>query len=224
MKLIFALIITLSSAFGAQAQCRLALILALDISSSVDQTERQLQIEGVAAALEDLEVQEALFSIPNAPVALMVFEWSGQWDQTILQDWVEITGPDKIPGITARLRNTPRSRTNLPTAMGPALIYARSEFAHAPVCAQQKVDVSGDGKNNDGVQPYRAYQLFNWHGITVNGLAIESDEEGLSAYYRGTVIHGAEAFVETASSFEDFAQAFKRKLLRELGVMRLGQR
>ena len=221
MRALF-LALLLLAAEPVTAQCRLALILALDISSSVDATERYLQIEGVAQALEDATVQEALFAIPGAPVALMVFEWSGSWDQTPVQEWVLIDDPGDIPAITERLRHAPRSRNNLPTAIGHALIYAKDRLSDAPACAQQKIDVSGDGRSNDGVRPERIYQLFDWSEITVNGLAIESDVARLTAYYRGAIIHGDEAFVETAAGFEDFAETMRRKLIRELGLVRLG--
>ncbi|MHA3916719.1 DUF1194 domain-containing protein, partial [Halovulum sp. GXIMD14793] len=162
-----ALLCWLSMALPVQA-CRLALVLALDISSSVDATERALQVEGVAAALEDPEVQAALFAVPGDPVALMVFEWSGRWDQTTLVDWTVITTPSDISRLTARLRSTPRSRDNLPTALGHALIHARGQFDTAPACAQHTIDLSGDGKSNDGVRPERIYDLLDWGDITVD--------------------------------------------------------
>ncbi len=216
-----AIILAAFVALPAKA-CRLALVIAMDVSSSVDGNERRLQIEGLASALEDPTVQEVMFAVPGQPVALMVFEWSGSWDQNVLSGWQVMHGPSDVNALTARLRPSLRNRSHLPTALGQALLYARAQFDTAPDCTQKKIDVSGDGRSNDGVRPERVYDRPGWQGITVNGLAIESDMLGLEKYYRGAVIHGPEAFVETADGFEDFAEAMRRKLLRELGLVRMG--
>lgn len=218
---VLALFALLVLSTGAHAQCRLALILALDISSSVSPVERLFQVEGVATALEHRDVKEALLMIPGQPVALMVFEWSGQWNQNPVLPWTLINSEGDIKNITAQLRASKRISNNHPTAIGNALIYAREQFSSAPICAQQKIDVSGDGRNNDGVYPRRVYELFDWGDITVNGLAIESDEKDLTNYYRGAVIFGEHSFAMTATDFEGFADTMRRKLLRELEVMQL---
>ncbi len=92
----------------------------------------------------------------------------------------------------------------------------------APPCLFQTLDISGDGINNDGFAPGRCLRAFPFDGITVNGLAIGGAARGIEPYYLEQVIRGPGAFVEYAASHDDFAQAIRRKLERELGVMILG--
>lgn len=223
-RLACAALAILLSAAPAAAQCRLALTLGLDVSSSVDATEYGLQIEGLAAALEDAEVRAAILQIPGASVALQVFEWSGVRDQQVVQDWVEVTGPGALDAIAARLRAHVRSYTSNATALGHALDFARAQHARAPACALAKIDISGDGQSNTGIPPQQLYTMRDFGEITVNGLAIQSDEAALARYYRFFVIYGEGAFVATAEDFDAYAAAIKRKLIRELGVPQIGMR
>jgi hypothetical protein len=86
----------------------------------------------------------------------------------------------------------------------------------APPCDRRVIDVSGDGRGNDGFGPQAAYRAFDFAGVTVNGLAIAGAGEDVVAYYRTQVAHGPHAFVEVAAGFEDYARAMRRKLLREI--------
>ena len=210
--------------------CRLALVLAMDVSSSVDAQEDALQRGGMATALMAPAVQDALFAT-DEPVALAAFEWSGRYNQLILQDWVLIDSPATLAIVANRIASTPRSHDDYPTALGYALGYAGAMLRRAPDCLQQKIDVSGDGLNNDGFSPNDAYGAFEFGDITVNGLVInardtaasrESPDE-LLAYYENEVIRGHAPFVITADGFEDFARAMEIKLVRELGVRIVGQ-
>lgn len=204
--------------------CRIALSLALDVSSSVDDQEYVLQVEGVARALEDADVRRALFQIPNAHVMLQVFEWSGVNDQTIVQDWVAIRGIADLEAMSARLRDHRRSVRNAATGLGRALVFAHRQMARAPGCGFYKIDISGDGQSNVGIPPQLLGERLSFDQITVNGLAILSDERALGRYYKSFVIRGPGAFLEVAEDFESYPAAIKRKLIRELGVPQVGMR
>lgn len=208
---------------GAAEACRLALLLAMDISSSVDPDEDALQRQGLARALTAPEVAEAFFAIPEAPVALSVYEWSGRYQQDTVLDWTLIAAPADLAAAAARIAGSKRSYAEFPTALGYALGHAASLFQSAPPCAERKLDVSGDGINNDGFSPALAYKNFPLDGITVNGLAIGGHDPEVFAYYATDLIRGPGAFVIEARDFADFERAMREKLLRELGLRLLGQ-
>jgi hypothetical protein len=207
---------------GPAAACRLALLLAIDVSRSIDWGDYRIQRDGLLAALADPEIRAALFG-PRDPVALAVLEWSGVAHQVVVADWTLIRTPADLAAVAAAVaaRKLPPERHA--TALGTALTRAREMIAAAPACAETVIDVSGDGRNNTGPAPAEAYALGDWTGIRVNGLAIEQHEADLYAYYGAEVIRGPGAFVELAERQEDFPQAIRRKLIRELTELVLGQ-
>jgi len=211
------------AAAPAQAACRLALALALDISSSVDPNEDALQRNGLAAALLAPEIRAAILADPDRPVALAVFEWSGRYQQDMILDWRLLRGPGDIAAAAAAIRDSRRSYAEFPTALGYALGYAASVFRAAPQCLFRTLDVSGDGTNNEGFAPALAYANFPLAGITVNALAIGGQEDGLAEYYRRELLRGPGAFVEEAQDYTDFERAMRRKLARELESRVIGQ-
>ncbi|WP_299986403.1 DUF1194 domain-containing protein [uncultured Ruegeria sp.] len=205
-------------------QCRLALALAMDISTSVDATEDALQRKGLAAALIAPEVQEAFFKSP-LPVALAVYEWSGNFNQKLLLDWQMIETAADLVTAAHGIGLSERSANDSPTAMGHALAYGAKLMQRAPRCLFQTIDISGDGKNNDGYGPQIAYKHFPFENTTVNGLVINAaDFEGemdLIPFFQENVLHGPGAFLEIAAGFEDFERAMRRKLERELKGLEL---
>ena len=210
----------------AQAEaCRLALILAVDVSSSVDASEDALQRGGLAAALVAPDVQAAFFASPS-PVALAVFEWSGRYNQQDLLDWTLIETPADLAAAAEAIRTSTRSHDDFPTALGYALGHAAVRLRDAPDCAAQTVDMAGDGVTNDGFGPAEAYAAFPFDGVTVNGLVVNAaDFEGevqLIDFYRTEVLRGPLAFLEIANGFDDYAEAMERKLIRELSAMAIG--
>ncbi|WP_267138826.1 DUF1194 domain-containing protein [Anianabacter salinae] len=208
---------------AADAACRLALLLALDISSSVDPGEDALQRQGLAAALIAPEVQAAMFSAPGDTVALAVYEWSGRYQQDVILDWVLVQSPADLERAAVAVASSRRSYAEFPTALGYSVGFAASLFAAAPDCLFRTLDVSGDGVNNDGFAPRLAYRNFPLDEVTVNGLAIGSaDGVDLAEYYRRELIRGPGAFVEVADGFDDFERAMRRKLVRELQAMAIG--
>lgn len=210
--------------------CRLALVLAMDVSNSVDPDEDALQRGGLATALLAPDVRDSFFASDD-PVALAVFEWSGRHHQRIMQDWVVIDSPATLGNVAANIASTPRFYYEFPTAIGFALGYSAGLLDRAPVCSAKTIDISGDGVNNDGFAPRDAYAAFDLDGVTVNGLVIDVPEDAplragqldLMSYYAQNVIRGPAAFIEVASGFDDVARAMEAKLIRELQVMILGQ-
>ena len=207
---------------SANAECRLALLLALDVSSAVDAQEDRLQRDGLASALMSSDVRAALLAVPEQSVALAVFEWSGRYQQKLLLDWRLLTSENDILAAAAAIRNTRRSHADFPTALGYAMGRAASFFQDAPVCDRKTIDVSGDGRNNEGFSPRLAYRNFPFDDVTVNGLAIGGADETIAQYYRQESIKGSGAFVEEARDFNDFRDAMQRKLIRETQPLILG--
>jgi hypothetical protein len=202
--------------------CRLALVLALDVSSSVDDAEDRLQRNGLAAALLAPEVQDAFFVNPD-PVALYVFEWSGRGHQRTLIDWQMITTSVDLLDVAEQVSDSMRSQSGLPTAMGHALGHSAVALDRAPDCLFQTIDLAGDGVNNAGFGPRSVYATFPFDGIIVNGLVITGSDPAAQSYFETQVIRGPGAFVETALGFAEFEDAMRRKLVRELSAQIIGR-
>lgn len=222
-----ALIAALTAVPGAAvaAQCRLALLLAMDVSSSVDAREDRLQRGGLAAALASPSVEAAVFASP-LPVAIAVYEWSGRTNQTLLVDWTVIDNRAALLGVANAIAQADRSHDEFPTAIGAALRFAADMFQRGPACFARVLDVAGDGENNEGISPRKAYAQYSFGGVTVNGLVVEADDYEaqitLREYYQKNVLHGPGAFLEVAKGFDDYERAIRRKLERELRPRAIG--
>jgi hypothetical protein len=226
-----ALLCTLAA--PAEAACRLALALALDVSESVDGREYRLQLDGLAAALEDAAVADILLSQPETPVALAAYEWSAPGAQRLVLDWTLVTDRSALAGVVARLQSTDRALEPGSTAIGDSLLHGADMLARGPACWRQVIDISGDGMSNTGPDPAAVGRALG--RITVNALVVGGDGQNwidrrqmpigeLSSYYRTSVIRGPDAFVETALGYHDFQRAMTRKLLRELESRALAAR
>lgn len=218
-------ILALVWAGAAEAGCRQALALGLDVSGSVDAREYRLQLDGLAGALEDPEVVAAFLTMPEVPVALAVFEWSGQGAHRLVVPWRSVTGSADVAEVAAQLRGTTRMAMDRSTAIGAAKKFGAGLLGQQAGCWRRVLDLSGDGLSNTGPRP----QDVRPDGITINGLVISAtggaDEIGaLASYYHAYVIAGPEAFVETALGFEAFEAAMVRKLKRELQVLAVSTR
>lgn len=200
-------------AWPAQA-CRLALALGLDASRSVSEAAYDTQLHGLIAAFRDPGVRSAILT-PSEPVALAIYEWSSRWQQHVIQGWVLLEDAAGIDAVITTLQAHDRSFAGQ-TAVGRALFFGGRLLLGAPDCAARTLDISGDGRNNDGPTPERIYARFNFDDITVNGLAIGGLESDILSYYRDHVIRGPSAFVEYAETWRDFPPVMRRKLLREL--------
>ncbi|WP_417605412.1 DUF1194 domain-containing protein [Primorskyibacter flagellatus] len=207
---------------AAQAACRQALVLGLDVSGSVDATEYALQMQGLANALMHAEVQAALLAMPSEPVRLSVFEWSGPTSHRLTLPWTEIENAASIAAAATALRRATRPAGDPSTAIGAAMSHGAALLAGQSDCRKRTLDLSGDGKSNTGPHP-REIDGAALGGITVNGLVIGPPADldlgelaELSSYYQAYVLRGPDAFVETARGFADFEAAMVRKLKREL--------
>ena len=204
------------AAAAAQDACRLALALAIDVSSSVDEDEYALQKNGLAAALDASEVRDAILYGGQGYVVLAVYEWSGFGQQVLQLDWAILQSHGDINRAAVAISQMERSHDDFPTSIGPALGFGAQLLARAPFCARKVIDVSGDGVNNDRYGPREAYRHFNLAGVTVNGLVVLGDDPDVEEYYLTEVLHGSQAFMITAAGYEDFRAAMTRKLYREV--------
>lgn len=216
--------LALAGGAAAAQECRLALVLALDVSSSVNEQEDRLQREGLAKALTEARVLEAILS--GDPVALYVFEWSGRSAQAaILDGWQLLVDEADVVRVATAIAKSRRSHADLPTALGAALGHAATQLRDAPACRARTIDVAGDGINNESFGPALAYDTFPFEGVTVNALVIgdlsatqAGREEGaqLVAWFQTEVLRGPGAFSVVAEGYGDYARAMAAKLLREL--------
>ena len=192
-----------------------ALVLAIDVSESVSSERYLLQHEGIARAFETQQLVDAIAAVPGGIEAL-VLEWSDPDKIAITVGWTRITNRDGAAAFAASVRATRRTSNGL-TAIGSALLASAAAFDHMPEPAGHKiVDISGDGMANFGVPPVTARDALVSKGITINGLAILSEEPWLDEYYRSNVVGGPAAFVAVAKNFDSFAEAMLRKLVQEV--------
>ena len=222
-----ACVVALGLGGAADAACRQALALGLDVSGSVDAREYRLQINGLAAALDNIAVRDALLSSPGAPVSVMVYEWSGPSDQAVIVPWSVIEDAATLDGFIETLVQTTRRDVSPGTALGTAMILGAQYLDQQPACWKRTLDISGDGMSNLGPRPRDVKDAIGARGVTVNALVIGAtprlEGDALASYFRAEVITGPDAFVETASGFDDYEAAMTRKLLRELEVLAVSE-
>jgi hypothetical protein len=206
----------------------LLLVLAADVSRSVDAAKFQLQRDGYTAAVSDPRVIEAIQSGRNGRIGLTFVEWSGVGSQRVVIDWTVIANAETAKSFGDHLLETPRSFADR-TSISGAIEFAMGQIARAPYQATRRViDVSGDGTNNAGRDVTAARDEALAQGVTINGLVILSETPlawnpdhtnppgGLENYYRDHVIGGPGAFVLAAQDFNSFGQAIVKKMIAEV--------
>jgi hypothetical protein len=201
--------------FPAAAQADLALVMAVDVSSSVDDQRFALQREGIAAGLES--VLDAVSPGRGQTLELAIVEWSEE--QNVLVDWTIIRSRADLDGVVHALRTAVRPNVGWKTNVGGGIAKAIALFESAPLAADRKViDVSGDGQQNDGnLTAQRARDEAIAKEITINGLPITSgDEPEVDRWYQDHVIGGDDAFIVVANGHDDFSNAMRRKLALEV--------
>lgn len=192
--------------------CDLALVLAVDVSGSVDPNEYRTQMDGLAAAVRNGVVVDALVD-QSAYVTLIQWSGSSRQHQTIA--WTQMNSRADVAGFATAISQDARLWRNYSTAIGEALELAVNAFAQVPECRRKVIDVSGDGISNEGKPPAEMRDALRANEITVNALAIETDDDDLTAYFFENLIFGEGAFVVTANGFEDYPEQIRRKLERE---------
>lgn len=214
--------VPLGSSAGSD-RADVALVLAIDVSGSVNDNRFKLQREGIAAALESEEVAAAVSGGVNQTVEIAIVEWAEE--QRILVPWTVLHKRDDLEALAARLRSASRSWVHTLTDPGGGIAAAEHLFAEQPLVGRRQViDVSGDGRQNTGEVPtVDARDAAVSHGLTVNGLPITSGEEpGIEDWYRANVVGGQGAFLVVADSYDAFAAAFRQKLTLEITGLALG--
>jgi hypothetical protein len=199
-----------------------ALVLAVDVSLSVNEERFELQRDGIAAAFENPDLAKAIAGGPNHAAAVAVMQFSDPDRQFAVIEWTRIASAEDARRLAARIRRTNRSSDGL-TGIADALLAARQLLDSSPFPAsRQVVDVSADGMNNVGTTITTARDELIEAGITINGLPILSEEPWLETYFTEYVIGGPSAFVITAQNLDSFADAMKRKLVQEVMVSDAG--
>ncbi len=206
----------------------LLLVLAADVSRSIDSTKFQLQREGYASAISEQRVLDAIKAGRTGRIGLMFVEWSGVGAQRVLIDWTMVGNAETAKGFGDRLLEAPRSFADR-TSISGAIEFAMAQIARAPFAsARRTIDVSGDGTNNAGRDVAAARDEAVAEGVTINGLPILSDNPmawnpdhtnppgGLAKYYRDNVTGGPGAFVMVAQNFNSFGQAIINKMIAEV--------
>jgi Protein of unknown function (DUF1194) len=225
----FAVLAASVAVAGAQT-VDLLLVLASDVSRSVDQPKFQLQRDGYAAAITDARVLDAIRSGPNRQIAVCFIEWSGAGAQKLVIDWTIIRDTSTAQQFSSQLVEAPRSFADR-TSISGGIEFAMQQLTRAPFqAARRTIDVSGDGTNNAGRDVRLARDEAVAKGITINGLVIFSERPlswnaehtnppgGLDHYYRDNVIGGPGAFVMAAENFSSFGQAIISKMIAEVAA------
>ena len=213
--------LALPASLGAQGQgahlVDLELVLLVDVSSSVNDREYRLQTEGLAAAFHNPAVIDAIRVSAPRGIAVGVVQWSNKDNQVLSLRWSLVRSEADALWLAAELAAMPRLIHSGHTALGDALAYGLRELETNRYRGLRRViDLSGDGRTNDG-QPLRgARQAVLDRGVTINGLAILNEIPLLAQYFRDHLIGGEGAFVITAEDYRDFAPAIARKLIREI--------
>jgi hypothetical protein len=214
---------------GAQAKTPVSieLVLAVDMSISIDDFEYDLLMKGIANAFRTPEIVNLIGQQDG--VAVTLFQWSSEVNEQYMIPWHLLKDPASVLSFAAKVENAERDPNGRLTGIGGAIEFGVRLIAENAFEGRQlKIDVSGDGRSNTGVSPSVPRQEANDLGIVINGLPIlnditssppDVDKRDLDTYYRGKVIYGPGAFVEIANDYDDFARAFLRKLLRELNPL-----
>jgi hypothetical protein len=217
------------SSLGARAETvDLLLVLAADVSRSIDDVEFNLQRKGYAAAMTDPQVLRAIVGGRNHAIAVTFIEWSGAADQNVVVDWTVVRDEEAAGGVAATILTAPRSFLGR-TAIGTAIDFAMERFAAAPAAADKRIiDISGDGTNNSGRAVDEARDQAVAASVTINALAIINTQAnpgyafhtqppgGLPKYFEENVIGGPGAFLLKVDNFDTFAAAITRKLVTEI--------
>jgi len=226
---------------GNQANPRLAdkeatvdveLVLAVDVSYSMDMDELAIQREGYAQAIVSKEFLQALKSGPNGKIAVTYFEWAASTDQKVIIPWRLIDGPETADAVANEIMKTPIRRASR-TSISGAINFAMPLFDENNYRGLRRViDISGDGPNNNGMPVTLARDAALEKGIVINGLPImvkepsysTMDIDNLDYYYEDCVIGGPGSFVVTIKDREKFKEAIRTKLLLEVAGRQPEQR
>jgi hypothetical protein len=213
----FALVmLSLTAAPAVAESVELALVLAIDVSASVNDDEYALQRSGTAAAFRDPDVQEAVMTAPGG-IAVTAFQWASERYQVVAIPWTRLQSRESVVAFADEIGRMPRKIPGGGTEIHDALAFAYRLFDSSPVTALRRViDLSGNGEADNVPATIEVRDGIVASGIVINALAIEELKDDLTSFFRNHVIGGPGAFVETAWDFDDFSRAMRIKLLREI--------
>jgi Protein of unknown function (DUF1194) len=207
----------------------LLLVLAADVSGSMDHSKFEFQRSGYAAAFSNPRVIEAIRAGPNGRIAVAFIEWSGILQQKIVIDWTVISNNETAHQFGDRIIEAPRAFARNSTSISAGIDFAMTQLDRAPYEARRRViDISGDGDNNSGHDVAAVRDQAIAKGITINGLVILTEPPstsysshtnppgGLANYYRNNVVGGHGAFVMVAENFNSFGTVLIKKLIKEI--------
>ncbi|WP_162938149.1 DUF1194 domain-containing protein [Kiloniella sp. EL199] len=200
------------------------LILAVDCSYSVSDAEYLLQMNGLARALRSPAIYAAIQAGHYKRISIALIQWSGTNNQIVSIPWTAIGSPNSITNLSERIRRLPRHVALGPTSITAVIAKSLHMFSNSPYRSYRKVlDISGDGRNNDGVPAHFLRDVAIKKGVTVNGLAIINETPTLHHYFRNAVIGGQGSFVIKANSYEAYEYAIQKKLVREIAPLPIVQ-
>jgi hypothetical protein len=219
-----ALLDTTTSPARADTPVDLQLVLAVDVSRSIDEVEAELQRRGYVEALASDHVIDAILSGEHKRIALCYTEWAGTHYQMVVIDWSLIDSAAAAHRFSEKLTEAPRTSQSW-TAVGAALAFAAQRFENSGFTSKRHViDISGDGRTNDGPPAELVRDKLVAKGIVINGLPVMMNRSNfgrpadaqLDKYYEENVIGGQGSFVISAATFADFGRAVRNKLIREV--------
>ncbi len=210
----------------------LLLVLAVDVSASIDMEDARLQRQGYRDALTDRQVLAAIAGGPLGAIAIAYIEWGGYFYQRLVMPWTRIAGPEDARTWSDQLETVPPSQTMTWTSLSGGLEFSGKVLADCPLKGTRRaIDVSGDGGNNNGPPPEPVRDRLAAEGTTINGLPIvtggpvygTAPGQSLEAYYRESVIGGPGAFLVVAHDYAAFGEAIRRKLIQEIAGLPLAR-
>lgn len=196
--------------------CEVALVVALDVSRSVDKFEYQLMRDGIAASFLDEDVADLITDLPGG-IMVTVTQWGGVGQQRQVVRWRALRTRADIALFVDAFSGRSRGFWMADTAVSEALMHADLMFGGQPAdCRRKVIDVSGDGIANAGIPVLPVARAIGAKGVTINGLVVKGARKDPVIWYREQVIAGPLPFVQIAESYEDYTRAMTAKLLREL--------
>ena len=196
----------------AGAACDTALVLTIDVSNSIDTAEYRLQTDGLADALQDPEIVDAMVT---GQATIAVVQWSGNDKQALSVPWTQVRTALDAQWLSQQARLMERAFVLSDTAPAEAIYFSLSLFDTVPNCDRRVIDISGDGTPNGGSDVRAARNAAEQAGVTINGIAIESMGLAITNFYRGAVIT-RNGFVMTARTHREYPATIRAKILREL--------
>jgi hypothetical protein len=204
-------------------QVDVKLVIATDVSHSIDQEEAQLQRQGIADLFLDPEVVKAIQSGPLGAIAVAMLDWAGYREDYLALDWTIVNDTASATALSQRIRSLPDhsgQRTSISNAIEKSILLLNGSDGQI-VGTRKVIDVSGDGPNNDGVSLQHVHDTTANNGIIVNGLPIMDEASDdyfpdLDKYYDACVVAGKGSFLVVVKRFKDFGQAMRRKLVLEI--------